>query len=49
MDSVYTAREIKYSIDTAIQASMLANDRDKWNILLDVQRLLYEEFNIAGE
>ena len=44
----YRREEIKYKIDTAIQKSMYELDKEKWNVILEVQRKLYEEFEIDG-
>lgn len=45
--SQYRIDEIKYNIDTAIQKSMFENDEENWNIILEVQNRLYEEFGIS--
>lgn len=42
----YRLDEIKYNIDTAIQRSMFETDKEKWNIIMEVQSRLYEEFGI---
>ena len=44
----YSRGEIKYNIDTAIQKSMYELDKEKWDVVLEVQRKLYEEFEIDG-
>lgn len=38
--------EIKYNIDSAIQKSMYELDKESWNVILEVQRKLYEEFGL---
>ena len=50
MNSVYREDEVKYKIDNAVQLSMLENMDNKeevWNIILDLQTKLYEEFVIS--
>lgn len=42
----YRVDEIKYNIDTAIQKSMYETDKEKWEIILEVQSRLYDEFGI---
>lgn len=42
---LYRVDEIKYRIDTVIQTFMLLEDAD-WEMLLDLQARLYEEFEI---
>ncbi len=45
----YKTNEIKYNIDTAIKKSMFANDEEMWNIILEVQSRLQEEFGIEEQ
>lgn len=42
----YRIDEIKYNIDTVIQKSMFESDKEKWNVILQIQSRLYEEFGI---
>lgn len=44
----YRRDEIKNKIDFAIQKSMFESDKEKWDIILEVQSRLYEEFEIDG-
>lgn len=44
----YERSEIKYNIDTVIQKSMYETDKEKWEIILEVQGRLYEQFDIDG-
>ena len=46
-DGIYRVDEIKYKIDIAIQKSMFENDEVNWNIILEVQSRLYEEFGLS--
>ena len=45
-NSFYDVTEIKYKIDTAIQLTMYYSDKKDWNVLLEVQSRLYEQFGI---
>ncbi len=45
----YKTNEIKYNIDAAIKKSMFANDEEMWNIILEVQSRLQEEFGIEEQ
>lgn len=38
----------KNKIDFAIQRSMYESKEEKWDAILEVQRSLYEEFEIDG-
>ena len=42
----YRTDEIKYKIDTAIQLSMYHTNKSMWDVLLEAQGRLYEEFGI---
>lgn len=44
----YRRDEIKNKIDFAIQRSMYESKEEKWDAILEVQRSLYEEFEIDG-
>lgn len=44
----YRRDEIKNKIDFVIQKSMFETDEERWNIILEVQSRLYEEFEIDG-
>ena len=44
----YRRDEIKNKIDFAIQRSMYESKEEKWDAILEVQRKLYEEFEIDG-
>lgn len=44
----YQRSEIKYNIDTVIQKTMYETNKEQWEIILEVQRKLYEEFEIDG-
>ena len=44
----YRRDEIKNKIDFAIQRSMYESDEEKWNVMLELQNRLYEEFEIDG-
>ena len=41
--------DTKYGIDNAIQKAMLRIDKSYWNIIIEVQNILYEEFNIQDK
>lgn len=52
MDGIYGKDEIKYKIDTACQTSMYENSDRKdqtWDIILDLQRKLYEQFDLTDD
>lgn len=52
MDGMYSKDEIKYKIDTACQTSMYENSDRKdqaWDIILDLQRKLYEQFDLTDD
>lgn len=49
LKSYYRNDEIKYKIDTAIQMTMFENNKEKWDVLLEVQTKLYEEFELVIE
>lgn len=42
----YGRNEIKNKIDYAIQKSMYESDEEKWDVILEVQSKLYDEFEI---
>ncbi len=44
----YQRSEIKYNIDTVIQKTMYEMNKEQWEIILEIQRKLYEEFEIDG-
>lgn len=44
----YRRDEIKNKIDFVVQKSMFESDEERWNIILEVQSRLYEEFEIDG-
>ncbi len=44
----YRRDEIKNKIDFAIQRSMYESNEDEWDVILEVQSRLYEEFEIDG-
>lgn len=44
----YRRDEIKNKIDFVIQKSMFESDKERWDIILEVQSRLYEEFEING-
>jgi len=44
----YRKDEIKNKIDFVIQKSMFESDKERWDIILEVQSRLYEEFEING-
>lgn len=44
----YRRDEIKNKIDFAIQKSMFEYEEERWNVILEVQSRLYEEFEIDG-
>ena len=48
---VYRKDEIKYKIDTVCQMSMYKNEHKEqtWDIILDLQRELYEKFDITDD
>lgn len=46
INSWFNAEEIKYKIDTAIQLSMYYSDKEVWDVLLEAQSRLYEQFGI---
>lgn len=41
--------DTKYGIDNAIQKAMLRIDKSYWNIIIEVQNILYEEFDIQDK
>ena len=43
---MYTRKEIKYNIDTAIQRTMYETESELYEVLLRAQSRLYEEFGI---
>lgn len=43
---MYNIVEIKYSIDEAIQKAMFEHEGDKWDLIMEIQSRLYEEFGI---
>lgn len=45
-NSFYDVTEIKYKIDTAIQLTMYYSDKENWDVLIEAQRRLYEQFGI---
>lgn len=45
-EGTYTKKEIKLAIDEATQFSMYHVKEDKWNILMELQSRLYEQFGI---
>lgn len=52
IDGMYRKDEIKYKIDTACQTSMYENSEHKdktWDVVLDLQRKLYEEFDLTDD
>ena len=51
MEGIYRKDEIKYKIDTVCQMSMYKNEHKEqtWDIILDLQRELYEQFDITDD
>lgn len=52
MDGMYRKDEIKYKIDTACQMVMYENSNCKdqtWKTILDLQRKLYEQFDLTED
>lgn len=49
LKSYYRNDEIKYKIDTAVQMVMFENEEEKWDVLLEVQAKLYDEFGLLIE
>lgn len=45
-NSFYDVSEIKYKINTAIQLAMYYSDKEHWDVLLEAQGRLYEEFGL---
>ena len=43
---MYTRKEIKYNIDTAIQRTMYETESELYELLLRARSRLYEEFGI---
>lgn len=42
----YRRDEIKNKIDFVIQKSMFESEKEIWNVILEIQSVLYEEFEI---
>ena len=45
-NSFYDVADIKYKIDTAIQLTMYYSDKENWDVFVEAQRRLYEQFGI---
>ena len=45
-EEMFRLDEIKYDIDYVIQLSMFENDESTWEIIKDIQDMLYDRFGI---